>query len=582
MITRKPGRTVRPGVEALERRLALSDNCIQYPITITPIAVTQSQTTPGAFIAFGQFPALNNNGTVAFQGIQGVFGPSLPGIFTGNGGPITTIASTANAPFTAFGPASINDAGSVAFKGFRQAGGEGIYTGSGGPITTITDSNISIWSHFSPPDINNSGTVAFETATGDNKTQTISTGSGGPLTTLAYNLSPGSPNGQFLDFGPTNGNNPPSLQDNGHVAFGGTLVAGPQGIFVGQNGPADTSVITSGGQFKSFSSPAINIWGQMAFQAKLQGGGQGIFTESPQLKGYSLQDIEDSTGLFKSFGAPAINGTTFVAFKAMTPNVGGIFFEDRGSPHNPFTVIALGDSLMNSTVTDLQFGQEGLNDNLQFAFYAKLADGRSGIFRAQATPFNTCGTIVAQNTPSRLTRFPLIDVNSASDTLVDVISTADFNAQNVDTSNLDTLTFGERAVTPRVSATSVEWTDVNGDGVLDLRLHFSTPALKAAGALVRGPGLAELEGLTMRDSSLHGMRFRFTGRVLVIARRDRGPNRGGAGSPSDPATGAQSVAPVSGSPTSIDLMALVAQRKKNQRTSVAGGLRNPIHPPFTV
>ena len=49
-------------------------------------------------------------------------------------------------------------------------------------------------------------------------------------------------------------------------------------------------------------------------------------------------------------------------------------------------VIATGDPLAGSTVTDVFSFRNGLNDSGQVAFYAQLDDGRSGIFRADPVP----------------------------------------------------------------------------------------------------------------------------------------------------------------------------------------------------
>jgi hypothetical protein len=45
-------------------------------------------------------------------------------------------------------------------------------------------------------------------------------------------------------------------------------------------------------------------------------------------------------------------------------------------------VIGTGDNLFESTVTSISFGNHGLNNLGQLAFYAQLANGTSGIFRA--------------------------------------------------------------------------------------------------------------------------------------------------------------------------------------------------------
>ena len=47
-------------------------------------------------------------------------------------------------------------------------------------------------------------------------------------------------------------------------------------------------------------------------------------------------------------------------------------------------IVAIGDALFNSTVTNLRVGQRSVNDAGQVAFWYVLADGRSGV--ALATP----------------------------------------------------------------------------------------------------------------------------------------------------------------------------------------------------
>ncbi|WP_189525066.1 DUF7453 family protein [Nostoc sp. 'Peltigera membranacea cyanobiont' 232] len=69
-----------------------------------------------------------------------------------------------------------------------------------------------------------------------------------------------------------------------------------------------------------------------------------------------------------------------VAFLANLSTGGeGIF---TGADISQDKVIATGDTLLGSTVTQLGFSSQGLNNSGQIAFYATLADGISGIFRA--------------------------------------------------------------------------------------------------------------------------------------------------------------------------------------------------------
>jgi hypothetical protein len=119
------------------------------------------------------------------------------------------------------------------------------------------------------------------------------------------------------------------------VAFRADLVSGEQGIFTGSGGPTTTIADTSG-VFDSFSDgPSINAGGTVAFQAFLDTGEEGIFT-----------------------------GPNAVADK----------------------VIQIGDALDGSTVTNLLFFREAFNAHGQLTFFATLANGQEGIFRADPVP----------------------------------------------------------------------------------------------------------------------------------------------------------------------------------------------------
>jgi hypothetical protein len=97
---------------------------------VTNIADTQSH--GGFYISSFGSTSINNLGVVAFDAIpaspSGLAG--VRGIYTGSGGPITTIA-TATGPFLELGPfgPSINDAGTVGFEARLTAGGIGLFTG---------------------------------------------------------------------------------------------------------------------------------------------------------------------------------------------------------------------------------------------------------------------------------------------------------------------------------------------------------------------------------------------------------------------------------------------------------------------
>jgi hypothetical protein len=273
--------------------------------------------------------ALNSSGTVAFFAQLDESTMFTQGIFTGSGGPITTLYDT-RGPFGVFiGAPSLNDLGTVAFSALLDAGGSGIFTGSGGPTTTIADTS-GPFSDVGSPALNDLLTVAF-LASLDAGGSGIFTGSGGPTTTIADT------NGPFSDFGFL-----PALNDLGTVAFSALLDAGGSGIFTDSGGPTTTIVDTNGPFSDVFGDP-FNL------------------------------------GLF---GGPSLNDLGTVAFFAQldTPEF-GIF---TGPDPSLDAVVRLGDPLFGSTVVEFRLDL-ALNNAGQVAFTYLLADGRIGV--ARADPF---------------------------------------------------------------------------------------------------------------------------------------------------------------------------------------------------
>lgn len=274
-------------------------------------------------------PSLNNRGTVAFRASLDTGGA---GIFTGSGGPITTIADStlfeASEPFQGlFSDPSLNDSGMVAFY-FEMRSPDspnivGIYTGAGGPITTIVDTSTTNNDFFlgGPPSLNNSGTVAFP-EDGDG----IFIARGGTITNVTDNA-------------PYNIFESPSLNDSGAVAFAagvrldavdiltdsGPFAFAPppacerqdvKGIFTSSGGPLTTIARC----FPNFTPliPSLNNSGTVAFLAEnLITGGAGIFT-GPDLVADKVIGAGDtlfgSTVVGLSMSIESLNDTGQIAF----------------------------------------------------------------------------------------------------------------------------------------------------------------------------------------------------------------------------------------------------------------------------
>jgi hypothetical protein len=86
------------------------------------------------------FPSISQ-GNVAFVSLEG----TTAGVYVGNGGPLTTIAKIGDpgpiGALVAFNAGPSIDDGVVAFEAGYNAGlGGGIFTGNGGPLTTINKS----------------------------------------------------------------------------------------------------------------------------------------------------------------------------------------------------------------------------------------------------------------------------------------------------------------------------------------------------------------------------------------------------------------------------------------------------------
>ena len=215
-------------------------------------------------ITFADRTAINNSGTVAFQGN---FSGSK--IFTGSGGSLSVIADTSGT-FTQFDPRiDMNNSGRVAFIDRFFDGAfwrTALYTSNGSTTTQITDPFGSI-TGFGSPAINSSGTVAFAAFLDGGQGDRLYKGNGGALTELADASA-----GFFSSVGSAD------INDSEQVVFSADLLAGGSGIFLAE---ADGSISTVADTTDGYSNPgfpSINNLGHIAFISNLSGGGRGIFT----------------------------------------------------------------------------------------------------------------------------------------------------------------------------------------------------------------------------------------------------------------------------------------------------------------
>ncbi len=362
---------------------------------------------------------------------------------------ITKIADTRSDFTNIFNGAAINDSGTVAFVAAPNSTQQGVYISNGSAITEIINSNgLPSLFNAQPPlsnpqiapisysfvpliDINNNGTVAFianqtQPSGARDTTQKIFVSQDGAFTTRGIVLNSPRYGGESISaialnnqeqltyLGRTNGVAFPNsnrivltsasqpdvtITTAGTPRFGSSVPETPfssitdvanntgEVTFAATRRSDNTSAIftSRGGEPTSIvenpaSALGVNDNGDVALSS---GDAIRLLDRASGL----LTTIADTSGSFNSLSTPAINNDREVAFTA-TLNSGekGIF---TGADPVEDKVVATGDTLEGSTVTDLNFLRSGLNNNGQIAFYAHLADGTQGIFRAEPSEVET-------------------------------------------------------------------------------------------------------------------------------------------------------------------------------------------------
>ena len=225
---------------------------------------------------------LNNIGFIAF--VAQLTGAGGYGLYTGNGGSLTTIAETAYVdPESSFfyldNTPDINDANMVAFGAMDKVNWTwGLYKGDGGaiveiaiPDSTTTDLGQTFYAYgiHIQPVINNEGTTAFIAQTNPSSANSfgIFKYNGSTISTV-YDTT-----GPFKQF-----YKPIDMNDSGTLAFIAQTDAGPYGIYTG-NGGTVTTVVDDSGPMTGFTRVAINNNGQVVFLGKIDGdiSKEGIF-----------------------------------------------------------------------------------------------------------------------------------------------------------------------------------------------------------------------------------------------------------------------------------------------------------------
>jgi hypothetical protein len=220
-------------------------------------------------------PSINVAGTVAFESVRNDLG--LPSsVFTGNGGPLTTLLSTSRTGFSGFGNVAINDSGKIVFSGSLNNGVQGIFTGPGTPVDIVDTTTHPEFGSFGDPVINNGGTIADVAFLFNSNRLEIITGNSKGITPRNNPDNPAFTSSEH-----------PSMNNHGAVAFYAFPFSGttdPTGIFLEVSGKHSLIPVIKPGD-RLFGSTvrsvdlgrfALNDRFELAFQYSLNDGRSGI------------------------------------------------------------------------------------------------------------------------------------------------------------------------------------------------------------------------------------------------------------------------------------------------------------------
>jgi hypothetical protein len=305
--------------------------------------------------------AINNREEVAFR-VERLNGTPL--VYRWTRGRLTLINILPQRfSFIGFNP-SINDRSEVAFSANLEEG-EAIFRGAGGALTTIVRTEPGPYNFVgSDVSLNDDGNVAFRAELDQDFDQGLFVGNGRRTRTIFRTSN--------TPFGGTFSG--PAINNRGEIAFFEFPDAGGEAIYRTDGRTFTLIADNSGAVISQLGDVSINNRGIVAFDALLEAGGEAVYIGA----GGALREIvntETSPFAFLSFGGPAINDSNVVAFAASLDDESqGVF---TGSDPVADRVIGTGDALAGSTVANVVFCREGLNDDGDVAFVAQLADERS-------------------------------------------------------------------------------------------------------------------------------------------------------------------------------------------------------------
>ncbi len=337
---------------------------------------------------FSPAPAINNGGQVAFWALTGE-GLS-EGVFRGAGGAVTAIFETTEPAQLLNQLPSISPSGVVAFSGAGPGNVEGVWTGSGGALTGVITSDNSPYIFFGNPSINADGRIAVF-AESDLGVDLVSD----ELMRVVVASTAGA---KFDEFPGSPFYGVPGLIGSGkRVAFYAFTDMGDVGIFEssGVAGAISQTVADTSVDLLDFRDPVMNSSRRVAYWADSDTGGRILFSDDGVMEVVIDAAVDTYGGVaFEELGDPALNDAGEMAFWArLADGRSGVFFLDKDGEIS--RVLGEGDKLLGSTVLEVGFGNKGLTNGGELAVWALLADDTEVVLRAFVVPEPSTALLLA-------------------------------------------------------------------------------------------------------------------------------------------------------------------------------------------
>jgi hypothetical protein len=243
-------------------------------------------------------------------------------------------------------------------------------------IADSVTTNGGVFGLFDAPSLNAGGTVAFRAFVPRSDFGIFANTAGSATAATVADSLTLTRLGGFSGFGDL------SINDSGVVAFNAGLNGGGSGIFTNTAGSPEAAIIADSNYpsvlFRTLGNPSINAGGIVAFRAGGERG--GLFTNTAgNLIPATVADTNSTNGgAFSGFGGIAsINAAGTVAFRGNLDAGGqGIFTNTAGS----FTATLIADTGATNGTAFSSFGNPSINASGAVAFSASLNGGNQGVF----------------------------------------------------------------------------------------------------------------------------------------------------------------------------------------------------------